>query len=125
MTVEELIRRISQYKVGGAEPWIMKDMGPLINFENDYIRVLRFDSSNKTGSYGVDNGKQWGIIIELKRDFRHLPNWIRLQEGLRNDIAVTRVTKGINRGNYGIRLYRMSKNMDREIIEDLFDVIFE
>lgn len=125
MTIEEFIRRLAQYRVGGAEAWIMNNTAPLINFENEYIKVLRLDSSNKTGGYGNNNGKQWGIIIEIKREFRNLPNWIRLQEELGDDIAVTRVTRGQNCGNYGIRLYRMSRNMDREIIEYLLEIIFQ
>jgi hypothetical protein len=125
MSIEEFIRRLAPYRVGGAEAWIMNNMAPLINFKNEYIKILRFDSSNKAGAYGNNNGKQWGIIIELKRDFSNLPNWIRLKAVLGNGIAVTRVTRGINRGNYGIRLYRMSRNMNTEIIENLLEVIFE
>jgi hypothetical protein len=96
-----------------------------ITFENDYIKFLDNNSSNKPGGYGVNKGKQWGIIVELKKDFMILPNWKKLKEKLGDDIDVTPITKGENCGKYGIRLYKMSRNMDKKIIEELLEFIFE
>jgi hypothetical protein len=123
LEISEILRRLEQFKEGGTnQEW---EMRPAVTFENDYIEVLRIDSSNKAGGSGVRNGKQWGIIIKIKKDFRVLPNWKKLKEGLGNGIDVTPVTKGQNSGKHGIRLYKMSKNMDRKIIEELLEFIFE
>jgi hypothetical protein len=126
LEISEVLKKLEQFKEGGTnQEWVM-DPPPLsITFENDYIEILRIDSSNKAGGSGVKNGKQWGIIIEMKKDFRILPNWKKLKEGLGNDIGVTPVTKGQNSGKHGIRLYKMSKNMDRKIVEELLEFIFE
>jgi hypothetical protein len=126
MEIGEIIARLEQFRDSGTDQvWIMGNPLLSITFENDYIKVFRIDCSNKAGGSGVNNGKQWGIIVEIKRDFRILPNWKKLKEKLGDDIDVTQVTKGKYCGKYGIRLYKMSKKMDKKIVEELLEFIFE
>ena len=61
----------------------------MVKFENDYIRVCRVDSSNKWVNE-FDMEKMWSIIIDLKKDFTMLPNYIELASVL--NIDVTRKT---------------------------------
>jgi hypothetical protein len=123
MPIDEIIRRLEQFRGGETEQrWVM--IAPPFAFENEYIRVLRLDSSNQSGGTGIESGKRWGIIIKIKRDFRFLPNWRALTERLGdNNIRVT-PRRGYP-GQYGIRLYHMSRNMNTEIIEELLTFIFE
>ncbi|GMO36588.1 MAG: hypothetical protein Ta2F_12560 [Termitinemataceae bacterium] len=123
MELNEIIIRLNQFRDGETEQnWVMD---PPIIFENDYIEVLRIDSSNVAGGSCVINGKQWSVIVRIKKDFRNKPNWIKLKSELKDDINVTKVTRGENCGNSGIRLYRMSRNMDGKIIKELLEFIFE
>ena len=46
-------------------------------YENEYIKVLRIDSSNKWQGvpHQSDMDKQWGIILNVKKNFYHLQNF--------------------------------------------------
>ncbi|MHC6204499.1 hypothetical protein ACYULU_15070 [Breznakiellaceae bacterium SP9] len=123
MELNEIKIRLNQFRDGETEQnWVMD---PPVIFKNDYIEVLRIDTSNVAGGSRVINGKQWSIIVKIKKDFGNKPNWIKLKSELGADINVTQVTRGQNRGNHGIRLYRMSRNMDEKIIRELLEFIFE
>lgn len=103
--------------------------GVMINsfkYENEYIKVLRIDSSNKWQGipHQSDMDKQWGIIIEIKKDFCNLQNFKNLCSNYSIDIDVTPVTRGENKGNYGIRLYHMAQNPNQDIVRQILDYIF-
>lgn len=99
-----------------------KDM---VQFENEYISVLRVDSSNKWIDKASGKlSKQWGIIIDIKKDFTMLPGYRDLQRNYPN-IAVTPVTRGEMLGCYGIRIYDMRQEPTKEIIEDILNYIFQ
>jgi hypothetical protein len=122
MELYELTNHLNQFKgTGTGQTWVMIS----ITFKNEYIEVLRLDSSNRVGGSNVGNGKQWSIIVDVKKGFTKLQNWKKLKEELGNDLDFTLVKRGENRGKYGIRLYKMSRNMDRNIIEELLNFIFE
>ena len=67
--------------------------------------------------------KQWSIIIDKKKDFTSLPNFSLLKE--QGILTLTPVSKGENKGCFGIRLYGMKKDPDEGIIKKLLDFIFE
>ncbi|MBO5885126.1 MAG: hypothetical protein J6Q51_04945 [Clostridia bacterium] len=94
-------------------------------YENEYIKVLRIDASNKwTGiPHKSDMDKQWGIIIDIKKDFRFLQNYKKLTTVL--DIDITPVHRGKNKGKYGIRIYHMAQNPNEEIVQQILNYIFE
>ena len=97
----------------------------LLNYENDYISVLRIDSSNKWTT-DKDSGfmsKMWSIIIKLKKDFSCLENFKALKTIL--SIKISPVTKGALVGNYGIRIYDMRQEPDSEIVKEILDFIFQ
>jgi hypothetical protein len=123
MEINEILKKLEQFIGGETEQSFV--MSPPFPFENDYIKVLRIDTSNKAGGREVLRGKQWSIIIKIKKDFKILSNWRKLKKELGNDLDVTEVTRGEYCGCQGIRIYRMSRNMDRKIIEELLEFIFE
>ena len=94
------------------------------DFENEYIKVFRVDASNKWE--GVPHysrmDKQWGIIVDIKKDFTHLLNYQNLFSQI--DMKVTKVSRGVNSGKYGIRIYHMAQNPDNKIIEQMLKYIF-
>lgn len=94
------------------------------NYENDYIKVLRIDSSNKWKGvpHYSDMDKQWSILVERKKEFTQLNHFKDLSLIL--DIAVTPIFKGVHKGNYGIRIYHMAQNPDKTIIKLILDYIF-
>ena len=123
MDLEELKNKISLYKTGDTWQSWRKDSSMF--YENEYIKVVRLDSSNVTGGSNVHNGKQWSIIIDIKKPFLHLENWKKLFNAYKYEIDITPVRRGINKGCYGIRLYNMSVDPTNEIIKSILDYIFE
>ena len=67
--------------------------------------------------------KQWSFIVYVKKMFTNLDNFKYLQKFI--DIKVTPVTKGINKGCYGIRFYNMKKNPTIDFVKDLLNFIFK
>jgi hypothetical protein len=125
MELSELIRKLESFKGGGTQQsWIMVSPLPKVYFENEYIKVLRIDTSNPHGGVNVKSAKQWGIIIEIKKEFFLLPNWKKLKEKMKNDIKVT-PRRGYPPNQHGIRLYNMSRDPNNEIIEELLTFIFK
>ena len=118
--LSEMIAKINSFKSGNADRrWKMKDQE--LVFDNEYITVVRVDSSNKWVS-STEMEKQWGIIFEMKKDFTHLPKYKELASHC--DIAVTPVRTGKNAGCYGLRVYRMKRDPDEKILAEILDYIF-
>jgi hypothetical protein len=93
----------------------------MLNFENEYIKVLRIDSANKwIGSNSMI--KMWSIIFSYKKSFTQLKNYSEISRVL--DIEITPVQRGELKGNYGIRIRNMRKEPNAEIIKILLDYIF-
>ena len=115
-----MIAKINSFKSGNADRrWKMKDQE--LVFDNEYITVVRVDSSNKWVS-STEMEKQWGIIFIMKKDFTHLPKYKELSSHC--DIAVTPVRTGKNAGCYGLRVYRMRRDPDEKILTEILDYIF-
>lgn len=123
MKLIELQNKLSAYKGGYTAQHWRKDND--FSYENDYIKVLRLDSSNVSGGSSVHNGKQWSIIVDIKRPFIGLETWKQLCDTYKYDLSITKVTRGVLKGFEGIRLYNMSKDPTNEIIKDFLDFIFE
>ena len=118
--LSEMIAKINSFKSGNADRrWKMKDQE--LVFDNEYITVVRVDSSNKWVS-STEMEKQWGIIFIMKKDFTHLPKYKELSSHC--DIAVTPVRTGKNAGCYGLRVYRMKRDPDEKILAEILDYIF-
>ena len=115
-----IIEELLEYKKGTAGHSWKKLKG--FSYNNDYISLVRIDSSNRWVT-PTEMEKQWSIIIEKKKDFTLLPNFSLLKEqGL---LTLTPVNNGANKGCFGIRLYGMKKDPDEGIIKKLLDFIFE
>ena len=120
MTITELKNELVKYQTGDTQrSWKMKNQS--IEYDNEYINVVRIDSSNKWIATN-EMIKQWSIIIEIKKDFSHLKGFIELSNN--SCIKITPVLKGKNEGCYGIRIYNMKLDPDTVIIKKLLDFIF-
>lgn len=121
MILTEILNELKKYKIGTTErSWKMKEQ--TVSYSNSYLKVVRIDSSNKWVSANVMT-KQWGIIFEKYKDISCLPNYLELAKNI--DIKITPVTKGENKGCYGIRLYNMKSDPDEVIVKNLLDYIFD
>lgn len=118
--ITDIVERINSFKSGSADRrWKMKDQE--LAFDNEYITVIRVDSSNRWIS-STEMEKQRGIIFEMKKDFTYLPKYKELAAHC--DIAVTPVVTGKNAGCYGLRVYRMKRTPDSEIFTEILNYIF-
>ena len=118
--ISDLVAKINLFKSGSVDRrWKMKNQE--FSFDNEYITVVRIDSSNKWIS-STEMEKQWGIIFEMKKDFTFLPKYKELTSHC--DIAVTPVRSGKNAGCYGLRVYKMKRDPDEEVLTDILNYIF-
>lgn len=124
MNLKELVDKINRFRnqTNTRQRW-RKDSD--FFYENEFLKVLRIDSSNKPGGKSILNGKQWSIIIDIKRPFSHLKEWNHLCEEFNEDLKITKVASGLFKGYFGIRFYRMSLNPTNEIIEDILNYLFK
>jgi len=122
MNIETIIGKINLFKTanGTKQSW-RKDQPPV--YENGYIKLVRIDSSNAHGGSKISKGKQWGFIIELKKDFQMLKGWLLLKRELRDTLKVTPF-RSSNSDWVGIRFYEMEKDPTNEIVIDILDFIF-
>ncbi len=95
-----------------------------LSYSNDYIAVLRIDSSNRAGGKSIKRGKMWSIIVDIKKSFEELPHWTALRAYYMDDLKLTPVERGELKGKYGIRFYNMSKDPTEEIVLKILKFIF-
>ena len=112
-----------RYKNGRTQQSWKKDL--FLIFDNEYIRLVRIDSSNQSGGSSVIGGKQWSFIVDIKKSFLGLDSWRKLKLLMGDDLTVTPVTKGENAGKSGIRFYRMAQDPTKEIVEAFLKYIFD
>jgi hypothetical protein len=119
MTLIEFEKQLNQYKGNFTQQSLtMLDF----EYENEYIKIVRIDCSNKTGGKTIAGGKQWGIIFEYKeRDFRQLEKWKELTSKFK-DIEITR-RRGY-KGQHGIRFRNMSLCPDENIVNAFIEYLF-
>lgn len=120
MTFNELNEKLKQYSNGidTDHSYVEQEL----DYENEYISVVIFANSNKWINKHTEMETMWSIIYNPKKDFSHLKNWKSLQKEL--EIEITPVRKGVNIGKFGIRIRKMKKKPDEEIIKQLLDFIF-
>ncbi len=120
MQISELNTKMSLYMVGETDRSFVDDQ--MMRYKNEYIMLRRVASSNKW--VGVNTLiKQWSIIYSLQKPFGYLQNFRELNKYF--DIKITPVSKGEFKGCWGIRIYGMTKNPDRQIVNELLDYIFQ
>lgn len=116
----EIIDKINNFKTGDTEQnWILNEY---LNYENEYIKLITVQTSNKSGGKKVKNGKQWSFIIDIKRDLTFLQKSKMEKDEI--GIKLTFVKRGDYKGKFALRLYKMSKNPNNEIVKDILDYIF-
>ena len=121
MSLEELLDYINFYNKGETNrSFVVSDDS--INFENDYISVIRIDTSNNW----VDSEKMtkmWSVVFKQYKSIEGLETYQNLKKVL--DIKVTPVHRGVNKGCYGLRIYGMTQNPSVKIIEKLLNYLFQ
>lgn len=125
MNVEKLLKNLEFYRNSITEQTI-KDIP--FKYENEFLTVIKYTSSNKalqkSDKNSNKNGKQWNIIYYPKNNFENLTTWKALitQSDLRIKITPFRSQKQ----NYllAIRIYKMSREPDTQIIQSILDYIF-
>ncbi len=123
MLLIDLIKELDTFKdMGTVQSWKKSDA---ISYSNEYIKVLRIDSSNRAGGSSVRQGKMWSIIVDVKKDFMALPHWIDLCKHYGKDLNFTPVKTGQLTGYFGIRFYNMSKDPTEKIVVKILDYIFK
>jgi hypothetical protein len=122
MNIETLIDKIKSFKTanGTKQSW-RKDEPP--TYENEYIKLVRIDSSNAHGGSKISQGKQWGFIVEQKKDFQSLKGWLLLKRELRDTLKVTPF-RSAKFDWIGIRFYEMEKDPTNDIVIDILNFIF-
>ncbi len=122
MTVSNFVNQLNYYKRNDTKQSWKREL--MTFFSNDYVDLLRVDSSNVAGGSVVKRGKQWSLIVNCKKSFLSLPKWHELKKQLGSDLKYTAVTRGELKGNYGIRLYQMSNDPTEEIVQAFFECLF-
>lgn len=62
--MDKIFEYINCFRTGYTAQHYRRDISPV--YENEYLKLVRIDSSNKAGGKDVVRGKQWSIIFELK-----------------------------------------------------------
>lgn len=121
MNYTDLALKLDSYKIGRTDrSWKMSPTE--VFFGNEYIQVVRVDSSNHHIS-ASEMEKQWSIIFEKKKDFSFLPGCRELCA--KYGMKITPVNKGANKGCFGFRFYRMKQDLDTNIVLDILNFIFQ
>ena len=67
LEISTLTNEIGKFKNNTTEQsWRKADT---VSYINDYITVLRIDSSNRAGGKSIKHGKMWSIIVDIKKRF--------------------------------------------------------
>ncbi|MFA5561839.1 MAG: hypothetical protein WDA00_04285 [Eubacteriales bacterium] len=122
MQFDKLVKAIESFKQAGTKQSWLKDNH--FTYENDYLSVIKIESSNVAGGDKVNKGKQWSIIFYPKKDFSKLQNWHKLKCYFTDSIKITNV-RGATDGKCGIRLYKMSSDPTIKVVQDFLAYIFE
>ena len=120
--MDKIFEYINCFRTGYTEQHYRRDISPV--YENEYLKFVRIDSSNKAGGKDVVRGKQWSIIFELKQSFISLDGWQQLCNYYGDDVKITPVRTGALKGCYGIRFYYMVSNPTDKIVLEIHNFIF-
>lgn len=123
MEIQDLLKKLENYRNSYTDQYVVMD--DTFEYENDFIKVIRVDCSNKAGGENVRGGKQWSIICDIKKSFTNLNHFLLLRSALGGRISVTPVSRGSCKGYFGIRIYDMAKAPTQTIIYDLLHWIFD
>lgn len=121
MEVKQLVNELLEFKKRNTkQSWIKNT----VFYSNEYIDLISIETSNKHGGNTIYCGKQWSLIINVKKHFVTKDTWLNLKKCLGKDLDFTPVNKGKYKGKYGIRFYRMSDNPNNKVITDILDYLF-
>lgn len=76
MEIQDLLKKLENYRNGYTDQYVVMD--DTFEYENDFIKVIRVDCSNKAGGENVRGGKQWSIICDIKKSFTNLNHFLLL-----------------------------------------------
>lgn len=93
-------------------------------YENDYIKIVRLDDSNRHNKYNYNKlDKMWSIVYSAKQPFSHLPNFKIFQKEY--NAYISPVLRGENKGCFAIRIPDMKECPNIEIAKQILDFIFD
>jgi hypothetical protein len=121
MKTDELLMQLNEFKEGFTEQSISMRT---YRFTNDYINVIRIDTSNKGGGEEVRQGKQWSIIFERTTDQR-VEELLTFRDLAQRSGYITITPRRRYPNHYGIRFYHMAKNPNTQILDAIFDYLFD
>jgi hypothetical protein len=121
LPTENIFSEVQEFMTGSIDKGFSEKT---LVYDNDYITTVCFNHSNKwLGKPNEsDMEKMWSIIYIPKKEFSKLNNWKQLCNHF--DIIISEVTKGKNKGCYGIRIKGMKKNPNETIIRNILNYIF-
>lgn len=120
MTITDLINQFNAFDTGETVRSFTRD-SKMIHYENEYLKCVRVDSANRHIANN-EMSKQWSIIFEKKKDFGNLPNYRELQA--RMNAKITPIRRGELEGCWGLRIYNVHKEPNREMVKMILDFIF-
>lgn len=97
--------------------------GREMSYENDYIKVIRLDDSNRHNKHNYNKlDKMWSIVYCAKQPFLHLPNFKIFQKEY--NAYISPVLRGKYKGCFGIRIPDMKECPTIEIANKILNFIF-
>jgi len=125
MELKEIVERIESFRNTGTEQARLQKYR--FHYENEFLKVVFIETSNKQGGNDVKNGKLWSIKFNQKQPFTHLQGWANLKSYFGKKLEMTLVQEdGAAEKNYfGIRLREMSKEPSDEVVRKILDFIFQ
>ena len=95
----------------------------VMDYENEYIRVVSLDDSNKHTSENYSKfDKMWSIIYSEKQSFINLPSFKIFQNEF--NAYISSVNKGKSKGCFAIRIPNMKECPTIEIANQILNFIF-
>ena len=94
-----------------------------MTYENEYIKVVSLDDSNKHNSEDYNKyDKMWSIVYSMKQTFINLENFKLFQKEF--NAYISSVNKGKSKGCFAIRIPDMKECPNTEIAKVILDFIF-
>lgn len=121
MNKEELKQILNSFNniIETNKHWDSRSM----TYENDYIKVVSLDDSNKHNSKNYNNfDKMWSIIYSEKKSFINLENFKVFQKEF--NAYISPVKKGKSKGCFAIRIPDMKECPTTQIAKEILHFIF-
>ena len=129
MDINDLIAALIEYKNGTNPPVDDFNEPDPRDFENEYISMKDYNSSNKRQKEKSGYLQQWNMIYFTKKSFEHLPKFQQLRNSKEIRINITQFVPQKEermhlKGCHALRVYDMVSSPDKKIINMILNFIF-